>query len=1199
MSASNPRKSPGSSSSPPSHAQSQSEYAFPRYDPPSRNSSTTRYNSRRLSTASSVTSIGGALDSSSGPWSETMREAGQNAISTLLQPPIVRTGLIAHTSAPASSAHKPPTARDIPPVTLTNIPHVDPAEFKTYLAQISALSDSLQRAKDSEDEEGLRIIRRGSNKSDEFADLLEANNKGRPDISRQSSLASLSSLTPNDAPSPRRRSSAGPGKRAAQGPAPLATIPTVYFDDDFRLENPRIFDVVSERSEVVRPAPGAPEDPKQSNGNAAGPRKALATNAILQEKLSWYMDTIEVHLISAISTASYSFFAALGSLRELHSEAADSVARIKQLRDELDELDKEMALGGMEIVKQRRRRENLKQLADAVQQLKSVVAGLGLCESYVESEEVERALDAIDALERLIHGEQLHGDAKVLDVPLQDQLRDLSGATALQGVDNDLTVLRFRIGKTFESRFIKSMLGDIIQHIESTPVNDTLQRWSNASQRTRGGHNREKSAFPSYLTTNNEFRADLLSNINGLYRANHTSSATTAYRDAVLHEIKSIIKRPLPSSNDDDTDSVMSMSTVGGNKPRSQQDRSAILARNLRNLDPESAEETLVKIYIGVGETLRRVGTQVKVLLDVTSTLDGSSPGSPPPGSPSIGGPRSPPRTPNLGSIEDRVSGGKASEERRHIQEELHQALDMSNLLGQAVDIAQTQIVKVLRVRTEQSVRQQPTRFLRYFTLNLLFANECEAVSGRSGTVLKNVVNSQIKEFIQLLSNSQQQALAQGMDADLWAAKDFTESDDVYLERILEGSDRDPAAWSIGSKVWLPYDETNDSALPNGGPTSANPPQITSAREKTRPATIEEETFILPASAIICLRGLSPYLELITGIPSLTADVSPHLLAYIQLFNSRCTQLILGAGATKIVGLKNITTKHLALASRALGFIATLIPHLREFVRRHLGAGASAAGLMGEFDKVRRVLQEHQASISEKLVEIMAGRATLHLRAMRAIVWDDDSAGERAVSAYMDTLTKETGTLHRVLSKHMPEGTVLGIMEPVFGSYRDQLGKAFREAPVTTEKGKERMLRDAQHFAARISKLDGAGDLGDSILTTATNRTLPIAEVPAAATTAASTETATATTPEPPLPPTPVVEISGTPPNPPLPVSPDEVVGVLVSGDAVEANGVVEAETLVIASPGADSEEATEVEVETEEGTKDEKEVEGKEAEKA
>lgn len=142
------------------------------------------------------------------------------------------------------------------------------------------------------------------------------------------------------------------------------------------------------------------------------------------------------------------------------------------------------------------------------------------------------------------------------------------------------------------------------------------------------------------------------------------------------------------------------------------------------------------------------------------------------------------------------------------------------------------------------------------------------------------------------------------------------------------------------------------------------------------------------------------------------------------------------------------------------------------------------------------------------------------------------------------------------------------------------------------------MLRDAQHFAARISKLDGAGDLGDSILTTATNRTLPVAEVPAAAATVASTVTAAGTSSDPPLPPTPVVEISGSPPNPPLPVSPDEAVSEVVNGDVTVANGVVD-ETLVVESPSAGSEEAAEEELETEKGTKDVKEVEGKEGKEA
>ena len=71
------------------------------------------------------------------------------------------------------------------------------------------------------------------------------------------------------------------------------------------------------------------------------------------------------------------------------------------------------------------------------------------------------------------------------------------------------------------------------------------------------------------------------------------------------------------------------------------------------------------------------------------------------------------------------------------------------------------------------------------------------------------------------------------------------------------------------------------------------------------------------------------------------------------MFNSRACQLILGAGATKSAGLKNITTKHLALASQGLSIIISLIPYLRECSRRH--GGSTTATLMAEFDKVKRV----------------------------------------------------------------------------------------------------------------------------------------------------------------------------------------------------------------------------------------------------
>ncbi|KAF7877071.1 uncharacterized protein EAF02_008291 [Botrytis sinoallii] len=1051
------------------------EYPFPR--PGSSNS---RLYPRRGSTASSIHSIGGTLDSVS-QW-HGFNESGQNAISTLLQPPIVRTGLIPHTSAPASSAHKPPTARDIPPVTLTNIPHVDPSEFKSYLTQVGATYDALQRAKENEEEGGTQLLRKG-NKADDFADILEFDVR-TPRLSRKSSLASLASL---DTPSGSARKKSSSGRRALHAPTPISTVPSVYFEEDFHLENPRTFDVVSERSEVIRPTTGSPDERRASNGSIINPRKALATNAILQEKLSWYMDTIEVHLISSISTASTSFFAALGSLRELHSEAAVSVERIKTLRKELEELDEEMAVGGLKIVNLQRRRENLKQLNDAVQQLKQIVNAVASCESMVENGDVEQALDAIDALEKLIAGEEM------LSKPGQHkiQLRDLRGAIALQGVNNDLDVLRYRIGKSFESRFLQALLGDLRRHVDTVSAEDTLQRWSNASLRSRGNHSRETSSQqPTYLTVPDQFRTELLSNLGGLYRAKCTSVATSAFREAVLREVRNIIRRFLPSSNDDDTDSMMSASTVGGARQKNQQEKSMILARNLRSLDPDDAEELLKKTYIQVGETLRRLGTQVKVLLDVTSTL--GDPDTP-------GGVKSPPRSPVIGSINARMSPSLRGNSGRELQEEMHQTLDMSNLLGQAVDIAQDKIVKVLRVRTEQSTHLSVERFLRYFTLNLLFANECEAVSGRSGTSLKNVVNGHIKDYVQQLGESERQSLATGMEADPWNAKDFTDEDKELLSRILSASTQDVEAWSSGSKVWQPCTDSSPGTQtfltpPSNGnqKNGTSTPNSTSVPSKaqTRSAVVDDQSYILPISAILCLHGLATLLHLNTGIPSMTSEIATSILSYLTLFNSRVQQLILGAGATTTAGLKNITTKHLALAAQATSFISVLIPYIREYVRRNAGTGSSVSVLMGEFDKIRRAYLEHQQLIYDKFLNIMSGRATAHIKSMKMINWDDGTR-DAPINTYMETMTKETLTLHKVLNKHLPDMTVNMIMELVFKSFREQLGKAFGDVVLGSEDAKARMLCDAQYFKTRIGSLDGANDAGDYIIKIVQDKNVP------------------------------------------------------------------------------------------------------------
>jgi vacuolar protein sorting-associated protein 54 len=1009
----------------PSPNASVAQFPFPRRESLQTVASSENGHLRKGSIASSITSIGGVLDNSRNS-RISVAESGQNAISTLLQPPIIRTGLLSQSNLSASG-FKTPTPRDIPPVTLTNIPHVDSKVFQPYIAQVGSLYDAFRKAKEEVDGDSQLFRRDRQDSKDKDLEDIIGSRPLRPGHSRAGSKNSVGS--PLEEPQSGRRLT---GKRRAQAVAPLSTIPSVYFDNDFHLENPRTFDVVSERSEVVR-------DPNRNPDNTGNGRKALATNAILQEKLSWYMDTVEIHLISSISTASKSFFSALGSLRELHDEAAESVDRIRTLRKDLAKLDKEMAMGGLKVVNMKQRRQNVRQLGEAVSQLRAIVESVTECEEMVETGDVEEALDRLDDVERLIVGRQT---IRKQHLSVTSSLYNLRGIRALDRATNDLAQLRFRIGKAYEARFLASLLEDVRHHVKSVPADNTLRRWAAAFSRSRS-RDRQPTVFPTYVNVGAELRSDLQAELRGLARAQHTMPAAAAFKASILREMKSIIRQNLPSSSDDDGESVMSASTQGG-RQLSSQEKSTVLARNLRDLDAEDAQAMLEKIYTGVSESLRRLSIQVKILLDITSGLKRSpqsgarSLASSP--NPQTGDGLLPPRSPNLPTPQITI------------QEDIQQVLDMSSLLGEAVDIVQGQITKVIKVRSEQTSHLSLRAFLRFFTLNRLFADECEAISGRGGVSLKSTVDGQIKEFVSQFGNTQKRAVIEVMDADKWDAKDFGESEASILIRVLEGGVRDAPVWYQTSMIWL---NENEKAVDCVNGTVSNGQISSSTKEKVRSAVVDEQRFLLPESAAAILRTVECLQHLMTGIPSMGQEIAGNLLECLKLFNSRLSQLILGAGATRSAGLKNITTKHLALASQALSFVVALIPYIREFFRRYMSSTGS--NLMTEFDKVKRLYQDHQNAIHEKLMEIMSSRALVHSNAMKKIDWEEASRSKSpAISPYAEALVKETSTLQKVLSKHLPASTVATVMKPVFANYKDHWSAAYKAVPLMSMVAKER-----------------------------------------------------------------------------------------------------------------------------------------------
>ncbi|KAK9365454.1 hypothetical protein V1509DRAFT_570897 [Lipomyces kononenkoae] len=670
-------------------------------------------NARRASTSSGASLFSLRRDLSTLGFNQST--IGTNAISTILNSP---QGL--------SNSSYTPTTRDIPPVVLTNLNIVPPQDFVPYVNSLSSeferynhlrgvKSDTTERVSLEPLSTQPNVPARTDSLTSAFAapnffDMLESR------LMKYVGGSTTSSARSQDE-RPSERSSRRSRRRKSVAMTPLSTIPQVYFEQNFKLENPRVFDVVSERSEILAsstPQPAASPVSSTATSSSAtlvsqpgaqpsSVRKSLANNAILQEKLSWYLDTVEVHLIDEISKASPSFFAALGDLRNLHTETANAVDKIAGLREDLRRVDKEQAEIGLEIVRLQKRRENVARLQQATDQMALASEAARDAERLWRDGDVDGCWNATFRVDKII-------DAKIELAKLQtenDECRSwkfplsvLSTVPAMDSVRDQLRALRTRVTNEYQARFTGCLIEDIRRHMASVPTQDTLDRlsrtYTNSKVKLGSGATLTPSGSApppintSYLNVPEKLKPEVRSHLEGLAKIGAVESGVQRYRDAIMREVKNIIKRNLPTNANDDTASVASSNT---GRTTTTAQKSAALERMLREMRPQEFEDMLVDIYTAVSELLRRLSMHQKLLLDITASMD--------------------------------------------------TILDISDLIMAAADITQVRSARIINVRRDLNALADPATFSSFYNLNRVFLAECEAITGKLGNALLSTVMAQ------------------------------------------------------------------------------------------------------------------------------------------------------------------------------------------------------------------------------------------------------------------------------------------------------------------------------------------------------------------------------------------------------------------------------------------------------------------------
>lgn len=310
--------------------------------------------------------------------------------------------------------------------------------------------------------------------------------------------------------------------------------------------------------------------------------------------------------------------------------------------------------------------------------------------------------------------------------------------------------------------------------------------------------------------------------------------------------------------------------------------------------------------------------------------------------------------------------------------------------------------------------------------------------------------------------------VAQAVEHEQWSPTDVPASTQAVVDRILQSAVETPALWDF--KRHRPEVSVDD-------------------KQVAKQLAVEDRSYFTVTATLRCVEALEDYLKIVINLPLLSTDVMSRIIEFLkvgpiwmcsltnterdllQQYNSRVCQMVLGAGAMRSAGLKNITAKHLAMASQSISILINIIPYTRECLRRHLRA--KQAVILVEFDKLKRDCQEHQNEIHAKLVAIMGDRLAVHCNTLQDIDWEKPASNNGKPNTYMETLAKETGTLHKVLLKYLAGSALEIVMMQVLSAINSRLAEEYSRIPLKSDAAKERMLVDANYLKERFADLKG------------------------------------------------------------------------------------------------------------------------------
>ncbi|CAI5681465.1 unnamed protein product [Oreochromis niloticus] len=750
--------------------------------------------------------------------------------------------------------------------------------------------------------------------------------------------------------------------------AELEQVPKIFMKPDFALEDPATFNMVL----------------PWSHFNNAGGKSSRdgASSKLLQEKLSHYLDVVEVSIARQISLRSEAFFHAMSSQHELQDQLQETQHAVAVLRGRTAAMDRVMCQGPLQALRTALTRNNCVKLHNKLKLMAAVHQTQPTVQLLLSTSEFVGALELIATTKEVLQ-------------------QELQGIHSFRHLGSQLCEL--------EKLIDKMMVEDFSMYAHSD-LNCSLRDEPQVLEKER-----------------------LESLVFGLLRQRKLDFLDI-YSDEMIIAAKAIVSQCV-------ADSIVQIEEIDVEVVVKLADQMRLMTfpqwfELLKNVfesflfflqrikgEAELAYLTHEGLFISdaLNEAQQQQQQEQKQQRVVPAAQDQSS----------AAGFRSQQGRVETASSDSGATEMSASREQSFVPGENMMPTDfelnlvinnLQELMYTASDISHDRCVKVLTARAKDGSLERLTsaEFVCLSQAVEGFVRDTEEVCGRRSVSLRGALQSQANRFVHRFHEERKTKLSLLLDNERWKQAEVPAEFQDLVNSIANG------------RISLP-----ERKIP--GPDDRKPTEF---------LLVNGQKYAVVGTVLLLIRIFLEYCQCVNDIPSISTDMLTRLADLLKHFNSRSCQLVLGAGALQIVGLKTITTRNLALASRCLQLVVHYIPIIRAHFETKLQP--KQFSVLRHFDHITKDYNDHIAEISAKLVAIM------------------DSLFEKVLSKYevkapmpsacFRNICKQMAKMHEAIYELLPEEQTQMLFLRINASFKMHLKRQLARLGVINDGGPQHGL---------------------------------------------------------------------------------------------------------------------------------------------